>query len=340
MRRVAWAVAAGLVGYLVVYPAIEMLIARASPPVSGAVEDLSIGERIQIRAMQAFAAVWSFALGASVGSFLNVLVYRQPRGLSVLTAPSQCPACGTRLGRGENIPVLGWLRLGGRCRTCAAPISPRYPIVEAIAGALFAALVFLELTSGGANLPVRRPNGYAGFVWTVFYPKWDLIALTVYHFHLLAMLLTWTLMAIDRVRIPLRSIATSFVLAAAAPLAWTKLAIVPPGLVGTAGYPQPLPVVAASLGLGLGIGLVLAAIAAAARLAPFRTAAAMLGLIGLTLGWQATVTIGGVSLIVAGIRKGSGAAHVGLPATLLIVAAMHQALWRPLFAALWSWTLE
>lgn len=78
-----------------------------------------------------------FTVGASIGSFLNVIIYRVPAGLSILYPPSRCPKCLTQLSPTENVPVLGWLRLGGRCKHCHAPISPRYPIVEAVTGLLF-----------------------------------------------------------------------------------------------------------------------------------------------------------------------------------------------------------
>lgn len=78
-----------------------------------------------------------FILGASIGSFLNVVVYRLPAGLSLVHPPSRCPKCMHRLGKRENMPVLGWLLLKGRCRHCKAPISARYPLVEALAGILF-----------------------------------------------------------------------------------------------------------------------------------------------------------------------------------------------------------
>ncbi|HEY9636872.1 MAG TPA: prepilin peptidase [Coleofasciculaceae cyanobacterium] len=78
-----------------------------------------------------------FALGASFGSFLNVVVYRVPANLSILWPASRCPHCLHQLGKRENIPVLGWLWLKGRCRHCRSPISIRYPLVEAITGVLF-----------------------------------------------------------------------------------------------------------------------------------------------------------------------------------------------------------
>lgn len=78
-----------------------------------------------------------FALGASVGSFLNVVIYRIPAGLSLLHPPSRCPKCLKRLKAHDNVPVLGWLWLKGRCRYCRIPIASRYPLVEAVTGVLF-----------------------------------------------------------------------------------------------------------------------------------------------------------------------------------------------------------
>ena len=75
--------------------------------------------------------------GLLIGSFLNVVVHRVPRGLSVVRPPSACPVCETPIRPRDNVPVLGWLVLRGRCRDCAAPISPRYPLVEAGTGVLF-----------------------------------------------------------------------------------------------------------------------------------------------------------------------------------------------------------
>ena len=83
-----------------------------------------------------------FLLGASIGSFINVVVYRLPAGLSILYPPSRCPRCKNRLKAYDNVPVFGWLRLRGRCRYCKNHISSRYPIVEAATGLIFV-LVFV-----------------------------------------------------------------------------------------------------------------------------------------------------------------------------------------------------
>ena len=69
-------------------------------------------------------------IGAVIGSFLNVVVWRLPRGESLITPPSRCPSCGKGIAPYDNIPVLSWAMLQGRCRQCGARISPRYPLIE------------------------------------------------------------------------------------------------------------------------------------------------------------------------------------------------------------------
>lgn len=78
-----------------------------------------------------------FALGSIVGSFLNVVVYRLPRGLNIVSPPSSCPSCGTTLTWRENFPIFGWLALGGRCRFCRSKISAEYPLIELLVALLF-----------------------------------------------------------------------------------------------------------------------------------------------------------------------------------------------------------
>ncbi len=76
-------------------------------------------------------------IGLMVGSFLNVCVYRLPRGKSIVTPPSACPKCKKQIAPWDNIPVLSWVLLGGRCRHCRKRISPRYPAVEILTALLF-----------------------------------------------------------------------------------------------------------------------------------------------------------------------------------------------------------
>jgi leader peptidase (prepilin peptidase)/N-methyltransferase len=81
--------------------------------------------------------------GAVIGSFLNVVIYRLPRGQSLVTPPSRCPSCGSRLAWYDNVPIAGWLLLGGRCRRCRAPISVQYPVVELVTALLFVLVAWL-----------------------------------------------------------------------------------------------------------------------------------------------------------------------------------------------------
>ena len=82
-----------------------------------------------------------FVVGACVGSFLNVCISRWPEELSVVRPPSRCPKCGTGIAWYDNVPILGWLQLGGKCRSCREPISPMYPLVELTVGLMVAAIV-------------------------------------------------------------------------------------------------------------------------------------------------------------------------------------------------------
>ena len=91
------------------------------------------------------AAVFGI-LGALIGSFLNVVIYRVPAGRSIVAPPSACSSCGARIRPFDNIPVLSWFVLRGECRDCKAPISPRYPMVE-LGTAVFFAVVALWVFS-------------------------------------------------------------------------------------------------------------------------------------------------------------------------------------------------
>jgi leader peptidase (prepilin peptidase) / N-methyltransferase len=78
--------------------------------------------------------------GACAGSFLNVVIWRVPRGESIVSPPSHCPNCNERIKARDNIPIVSWLLLRGRCRNCGEPISARYPLVEGLVAVIFAAI--------------------------------------------------------------------------------------------------------------------------------------------------------------------------------------------------------
>ncbi len=89
-----------------------------------------------------FLSVFTFLFGLVFGSFLNVVIYRVPRELSVVKPRSACPKCGVAIAAYDNIPVVSWILLRGRCRNCRTPISARYAIVELLCGFLFVAAYY------------------------------------------------------------------------------------------------------------------------------------------------------------------------------------------------------
>jgi leader peptidase (prepilin peptidase)/N-methyltransferase len=98
-------------------------------------------------------------LGLAIGSFLNVVVYRVPAGRSIIAPASACPSCESAIRAYDNVPVLSWLLLRGKCRDCATPISPRYPLVELGTGVFFIAV---SLVFGPAILVAPDIRGSVG----------------------------------------------------------------------------------------------------------------------------------------------------------------------------------
>jgi leader peptidase (prepilin peptidase) / N-methyltransferase len=90
--------------------------------------------------LRALESIYAALIGAAAGSFLNVVIWRVPRGESIVSPPSHCPNCGERIKARDNIPIVSWLLLRGRCRNCREPISKRYPLVEALVAVIFAAI--------------------------------------------------------------------------------------------------------------------------------------------------------------------------------------------------------
>jgi leader peptidase (prepilin peptidase) / N-methyltransferase len=106
-----------------------------------------------------FITAYAGIFGLLIGSFLNVVVYRVPNGLSVVSPPSACPGCGHVIKAYDNIPVLSWLILRGRCRGCTQPISKRYPLVEAGTGIVFAGVALWAWTGGVTASPTADAPG-------------------------------------------------------------------------------------------------------------------------------------------------------------------------------------
>jgi leader peptidase (prepilin peptidase)/N-methyltransferase len=151
---------------------------------------------------------WAVALtvlvggfGLLIGSFLNVVVYRVPSGLSVVSPPSACPGCGAGIKGYDNVPVVSWLLLRGRCRSCAEPISSRYPIVEASTAAFF--LIVCARLAPTVGLQ-GAPGQLVG----------QLLALAAF-LYLAAVSVALGLIDVDTHRLPDRIVLPSYVVAAA-----------------------------------------------------------------------------------------------------------------------------
>jgi leader peptidase (prepilin peptidase)/N-methyltransferase len=173
-------------------------------------------------------------MGGAIGSFLNVVVYRLPRGMSLIKPGSHCPSCKKPIRARDNVPIFGWLLLRGRCRDCKARISFRYPLVEAITATTF---VLVGLADGVVMVPgdlgskFVRSNG-GDFTYTCF--------LIACHLVLLCTLLAAGLIEYDGHPLPVRLVAPALVVGVVAPLVWPGLE----RLAGPSGWPLRLEVLA------------------------------------------------------------------------------------------------
>jgi leader peptidase (prepilin peptidase)/N-methyltransferase len=232
----------------------------------------------QYAELAAAATVLAFAclLGGNLGSFLNVVMHRVPRGESVATGGSRCPACGSAVRWHDNVPVLGWLRLGGRCRDCQSPISIRYPLVEA-AAAVLGAVIGGMLLGGGRLVPGERFAAVAGGADALLLnTDWSFIIMRLSHAILVFILLAWAICEIDRLRVT--------------PI-WFAVAL---GLLGglavITGGPLTMPGWPAAQDAALGAGIAAVFAVAFWAVLPSRWLAQALMLAGASLGWQALAT--------------------------------------------------
>jgi len=369
-RRLVWFAIGAAVCLGLAWPLTDALLHGRWLPPPAPIGVESPLERLWTGLVPVAGGLWVFVLAATIGSFFNVVVHRLPAGRSVVFGRSACPACGGMVQARDNIPILGWLLLGGRCRWCGTEIAARYPIVEAVCAGALLMLWCAELLSGGVTLPVRPPNRDVGLVWIVLEPQWDLIGLFLYHAALLCMLLVWTLIAVDRRPIPVRHAVTALCLMTAAAMLVPGLHPVPVRLpAGAVAWPPPAEAWL-SRGLfvslaGAAAGCVVAAVVAA--LDPWsrrrhdtlvatetprgrQPAAGLtwgLVLVGVTLGWQAVVATALIAALIAALIHGAArlSARVwssappvsALPPEVCLLTAtlLHLLAWRWIVVAWW-----
>lgn len=262
-------------------------------------------------------------LAANFGSFLNVVMHRAPRGQSVACGGSRCPRCGSPVRWRDNVPVVGWLALRGRCRDCRGRISARYPLVEAAAAAV-GGIVAAELLAGGRLMPGTRFDSVrTGVDALLMNTDWSFVSVCVLHGALLMCLLAWTLCEYDEV-----AVARRWVVAALAGLG--GLAVVLGGPLVAAGRPA----------LEAGVLGMLAALFVGAVVGS-RWLREALVLSGAVLGWQSLLTA--VALMpVAGLIRctlttwlGGRVAAVPRCADLALAVAGQFLAWRWL-ARVWE----
>ncbi len=175
---------------------------------------------------ESFMLCWSFVIGSSIASFLNVVAYRIPLGLRV-TGTSFCPRCRTSLSQFDNVPVFGWLMLGGRCRTCHLPISSTYPINEAIGGLIAVSVYFITVVGHGANLPGLRDRSVPFGISTHFdllEPKYIYIAIV--HVFLVLWLFASRLVRSNGGRLPIWIWSLGLIVTAMVFVVWPELYVV------------------------------------------------------------------------------------------------------------------
>jgi leader peptidase (prepilin peptidase)/N-methyltransferase len=115
-----------------------------------------------------FLPAFCFLVGACVGSFLNVVIYRIPRDKSLVKPPSSCPSCGKHIPFYDNIPLISWLLLRGKCRYCRARISPRYFVIELLTGLVFLGVFWLYFRSGlRVGIPLFFAGGWVLYLMTL-----------------------------------------------------------------------------------------------------------------------------------------------------------------------------
>lgn len=233
-----------------------------------------------------FLLGWLFVLGGAVGSFLNVVVYRMPAGMSLIRPGSHCPACESAIRWYDNVPIFGWICLRGRCRDCGIRISPRYPIVETLTAAMFLALGWVEIFCDGANLP-RQSLAVADGAVVSGFTQAELIGIYVYHILLLCTLLAMALIDLEGNRVPLSLAAPAAVVGFLAPIAWPTLHPVH-ATWSLEGRAEAIAGAAAGLAVGLLLGLLLGLIVPKKQKTGAFAGAAC---IGMFLGWQAAVML-------------------------------------------------
>jgi leader peptidase (prepilin peptidase)/N-methyltransferase len=238
------------------------------------------------------AVAAAFGVGCMAGSFLNVVAHRVPRGETVVLGRSHCPACGATIRARDNVPIVGWLVLRGRCRDCGAAISPRYPLVEAACGGLAAVLAAVEAAAHRSD-PAAAVAAWAGGL---------AVSLTI---------VAWSLLAARGHAVSRRTLVVAALAASAAAAIVPALRPVPAGCPTAPGW-VPGEWIACLVASAAGMAAAWLAGRAGGR--PARMAGVV---VGAALGWQAAVLAAGAAIL--GGRLGRNPATACLATTVAVL---------------------
>ena len=344
IRTLAWLfIGAILAGYLVVIPSVDAFLQkfRTQPSVVPAT-DLDSFELLRIRTAKSLVFAIFTYYGACIASFINVVANSLPRGGTVTTRASACPACGMTIRRIDNLPLISYLNLGARCRNCLSPIPIRYFLTELIGATIFGSLFVYELVTGATNVPGFRRYFYDGIVWIILYTKWPVVGIYLYHTALFSCLLMLSLMDIDRLRCPKWLAGIILCTFAGLSIGFPTLQPVKfyahlPSDLAEALPPSMIPIgtcVAGGL-IGLFLTSIIHSLFSRRKQAPPSSSVFLLAvtLVGIVLGWQAIVTILLFTVVVLAAMYGIERMlkkRLLVPETVVfsVVAFLHHPLWR------------
>ncbi len=301
---------------------------------------------LQYRIMEALTTGWFFVLGTVFASFMNVVAWRLPNKRTLLDS-SQCPFCAKRIRLSDNVPILGWIWLGCRCRTCRLPISVRYPLVELVYGIAFLILFQVEVVTGASNVPFSRIYDFVGMDLMVWKPNWEVLRFYIYHCTLITILFTWTLVKIDRFETPPSLFLLTATIGIAMPVVWSHLQTVslleprPEWLVEKTQFAASMMEGGIGLVAGMAIGLILELLAPVMTNEKDESVSHTLiwgaMLVGLFMGWQAIIS---TALIYALISFATSLLSQIFPAVARWPLIGNFSLATFIQICIWNWTLQ
>ncbi len=332
LNVVVWSGITILVLLMFVFPAATSLLIQFDYYPAGKFWNgvLRVLQQSQVVVMYVFCWIWIFFVGSCFASFLNVVAWRIPRGKSILGS-SHCPQCNIRLNFRNNLPVLGWMRNGGKCANCELPIPVRYLIAELVLGATFLILFLAETASGGITIPFRTPNQFAGIENVLFAPQADLLIMLGYHLTLLSLIFTLAIAATEKFAAPISIVFVGIVAAFG-----IQCALPPPGIVdfrfadhSNESISSPFLYLLespAQFAIAIGLGIVASyicfqAIRFASHVKPCGGFACLL-LIGIWLGWQSVLSVTLIYFLFSPLKS------VNTCGRLLVATLVHLCLWR------------